>query len=112
MTPTELAQEQLDAYNAHDLARFLAVYAEGISVYRLPATEPVMVGKAAFAAAYAERFKNPALHAKLVNRMAFGNKVIDHEYVTGLRDEAIEVAAAYKVEHGLIQSVWFLSAQD
>lgn len=111
MTPTELAQEQLDAYNAHDLPRFCAVYSESVTVYRLPGTTPVITGKAEFAKRYAERFQNTALHAEVVQRIAFGDKVIDHERVTGLGDEVVEVAAMYQVVDGLIQTVWFLPAQ-
>ncbi|MEN9865695.1 MAG: hypothetical protein RL748_1285 [Pseudomonadota bacterium] len=111
MTPTQLAQEQLDAYNAHDLSRFLAVYSETVTVYRLSGSTPVLQGKADFAKAYAERFKLTALHAEVVQRMAFGDKVIDHERVTGLGDEVVEVAALYQVAAGLIQTVWFLPAQ-
>lgn len=110
MTPSELAQEQLDAYNAHDLNRFCAVYSENITVYRLPGTTPVIIGKAAFAQAYAERFKLSALHAEVVQRIAFGDKVIDHERVTGLAENVVEVAAMYQVADGLIQTVWFLPA--
>lgn len=111
MTPTELAQEQLDAYNAHDLPRFCAVYSESVTVYRLPGTTPVISGKADFAKAYAERFKLPTLHAEVVQRIAFGDKVIDHERVTGLGDDVVQVAAMYQVADGLIQTVWFLPAQ-
>ncbi len=110
MTPAELAQEQLDAYNAHDLTRFLAVYAEDVKTFRLPALAPSIQGKAAVAELYAQRFTNPELHAKLVNRIAFGNKVIDHEYVTGLPQGPFEVAAAYEIKDGLIATVWIHSA--
>ena len=40
MSPIEVAQHQLDAYNAHDLQRFLEVYAEEVDVWRMPASEP------------------------------------------------------------------------
>src|SRR4051794_25114540 len=111
-TPVEAVQEQLEAYNAHDLARFLAVYAEDVTVFRLPATAPSMSGKIQFAEMYrTQRFNVPTLHAELVNRIAFGNKVIDHERITGLRPEAFEVAAAYEVVDGLIRTAWFLSAE-
>jgi hypothetical protein len=111
-TPVEVVQKQLDDYNRRDLAAFISNYSDDIVVYRLPATEPSLVGKAAFARAYQEnRFNLPALHAELVNRIAFGNKVIDHERVTGIRDEPIEVAAAYEVRGGLIVAAWFLSGE-
>jgi hypothetical protein len=106
--PVSLVQEQLEAYNARDLARFLAVYAEDVVVYRMPASEPALSGKAAFADFYANnRFNNPALRAELVNRMAFGNKVVDHERIVGLRQQPLEAAAVYEISDGRIQKVWF-----
>lgn len=113
MTPAEApVQRQLDAYNDHDLGRFVAEYTDDIEVFRPPATEPVLQGKAAFAAHYAaNRFNLPALHAELVNRMVLGNKVVDHERITGLGGDggAVEAAAVYEVADGLIRRVWFFS---
>ena len=109
--PAGFAQRQLDAYNARDLERFVQEYTDDVVVYRLPATEPVLQGKAAFAAHYAaNRFNLPGLHAELVNRMVLGNKVIDHERVTGVQSTASEVAAVYEVTPAGIAKVWFVSA--
>jgi hypothetical protein len=105
-------QRQLDAYNDHDLDRFVAEYTDDVQVFRPPATEPVLQGKAAFAAHYAaNRFNLPALHAELVNRMVLGNKVIDHERITGLPGDGgpVDAAAVYEVADGLIRRVWFFS---
>lgn len=41
--------------------------------------------------------------------MVFGNKVIDHEYVTGVPDAPLEVAAIYEVTPAGIDKVWFVS---
>jgi hypothetical protein len=101
-------QRQLDAYNAHDIERFAAEYTEDVRVFRPPAVEPVLSGKAAFAEHYAKnRFTNPALHATVVNRMVAGNKVVDHERIVGLGAEVVEAIAVYEVEGGLIKTVWF-----
>jgi hypothetical protein len=106
--PVSLVQEQLEAYNERDLARFLAVYAEDVVVYRMPASEPALTGKQAFSDFYAaNRFNNPALRAELVARMAFGNKVVDHERIHGLRDTPLEAAAVYETSDARIQKVWF-----
>lgn len=110
MSPSDIAQHQLDAYNARDLQRFLEVYAEDVEVWRMPATEPSLRGRAALGEFYAnERFNLPALHADLVNRIAVGDTVIDHERVTGVRSEPFEVAAVYRITDGLIRCVWFYS---
>lgn len=104
------AQRQLDAYNAGDLERFLLEYTDDVEVYRLPSAEPVLKGKAAFAEHYrSHRFNVPGLHAELLSRMVFGNKVIDHERVTGLSAEPTEVAAIYEVTAAGIARVWFVS---
>ncbi len=112
MTPEQAVQHQLEAYNAHDLERFLHVYAEDVKVYRPPATEPSMAGKAVLAQYYGtQRFTLPGLRAELVKRIALGDKVIDHERVFGVGDKPFEVAAVYHVTDGLIRSVWFFPAQ-
>ena len=111
MTPETIVQLQLDAYNARDLERFVACYSEQIQVFRPPAAEPVLVGKAAFAEYYAtQRFNRPGLHAQLVNRMVLGRRVIDHERIVGVGDEPFEVAVVYEVADGMIQTVWAFAA--
>jgi hypothetical protein len=112
MSPEAAVQHQLDAYNARDLARFLALYSDDIRLYRLPASEPSIVGKAALAEMYAtQRFNLPGLHAELLSRMVIGNKVVDHERISGVREQAFEVAAVYEVIDGLIRTAWFVSAE-
>ena len=110
MSPEEPVQRQLDAYNARDLARFVAEYTDDVKVFRPPAVEPVLAGKAAFADYYArERFNLPAQNARIVNRIVMGNKVIDHERITGVRPEPFDAAAVYEVADGLIRTVWFFA---
>lgn len=110
MNPIGPVQRQLDAYNARDLAAFVAQYADDVQVYRLPGTQPTISGKAALAEHYAKnRFNLPSLHAALVARMAFGNKVIDHELITGIAAEPVHAAAIYEVRGGLISTVWFVN---
>jgi hypothetical protein len=108
--PAAFAQRQLDAYNARDLDRFIAEYTEDVVVYRLPGAEPTISGRKNLADHYAQhRFNLPDLHAKLVNRMVFGNKVIDHELVTGVPGAPLEVAAIYEVTPMGISTVWFVN---
>lgn len=110
--PEGFAQRQLDAYNARDIEAFVRECTEDVVAYRLPGTEPVLQGKAAFAAHYAsKRFNLPGLHAELVSRMVIGNKVIDHERVTGVEEGPMEVAAIYEVTPAGISKIWFLSGK-
>ena len=111
MNPELPVQRQLDAYNDRDLARFVACYADDVQLFRPPAPEPVLFGKAALAEHYAaHRFNRPQLHAQLVQRMVLGNMVIDHERISGLGDEPVEAAAVFEVTGDLISRVWFFNA--
>lgn len=107
MSPAEqLVQRQFDAYNARDLAAFVACYSDNVQVFRPPAPQPTLSGKAAFAAFYqTQRFNRPQLHATLVNRMVLVHTVIDHERIDGIGDTPVEMAVVYLVQDGLIQTV-------
>jgi hypothetical protein len=107
LSPEAVVQRQLEAYNARDLERFLAEYSQDVRVHRPPAAEPAIIGKEAFAAFYAaQRFNRAGLHAELVNRMVLGNKVIDHERISGVFEHDFEVAVVYEVVDGVIQNTW------
>lgn len=110
MTEAEqLAQRQLEAYNARDIDAFCACYAETVEVWRMPATEPAIRGMAKFRETYVERFKSPNLHAKILQRIALGSKVVDQEYVVGIKDVPVEVIVVYEAEAGRIRKVWFFN---
>lgn len=107
-TPTDIAQRQLDAYNAHDLDAFCACFADDVVVALLVGNEILFEGKAKLRETYADRFGHPNLHAKLVNRIACGRVVIDEEEVTGLNTPTpLHVIAIYEIEADLIRKVRF-----
>jgi hypothetical protein len=112
MTAVDVVQRQVDAYNDRDLDRFVAEYSNAVVVYRLPATEPALVGKVRFAEFYAtQRFNLPRLHAEIVNRIVLGNKVIDHERITGVKPAPFEIVVIYEVADHLIHRVWSLNPE-
>jgi hypothetical protein len=109
--PAAVVQRQLDAYNAHDLARFVACYAQDVELFRPPAAETFLAGRTALAEHYGRRrFHIATLHAELVVRIVAGRMVIDHERITGLADEPVEAVVAFEVQDGLIRRVWFFDA--
>ncbi|MFT4925703.1 MAG: hypothetical protein ACI8WB_001798 [Phenylobacterium sp.] len=108
MNPEAPVKRQLDAYNARDLTTFVAQFSDNIKVYMPPNATPALEGKTAFAEHYqTKRFNLPNLHAQILNRMVVGNKVIDHERVSGVTETPSEVAVVYEVENSLIINVWF-----
>ena len=112
MSPVEVVQRQLDAYNARDLAAFVATYSDDVRIFRMPSTEPALSGKEQLSDFYAtKRFNVPALHAELLGRIATGNKVVDHERIRGIADNLVEAVAVYQVRDERIETVWFFAPQ-
>ncbi|MDT3320143.1 MULTISPECIES: nuclear transport factor 2 family protein [Shewanella] len=106
-SPEALVQAQLEAYNQRDITTFVAQFSDDVCIYRPPATAPVIQGKATFSDFYQnERFNLPNLHAEIVSRMVVGNKVVDYERISGIRDEPFEVMVVFEVSDGLIQAMW------
>jgi len=106
----ELAQRQLDCYNAHDLEGFLATYAEDAKLYNLLDGTLIAEGREAMRERYRKRFEVDKVHAKLVNRMVIGSRVIDHEEVTlAGSDRVLQAAAIYETIEGLIRAAWFVN---
>jgi hypothetical protein len=106
VSPTAVVQRQLDAYNARDLGRFLATFADDAHGFELGDPAPTMNGKAAIRARYGDLFaRSPKLHSKLVNRVAFARVVVDHERIVGRfgSDETFEIVVIYEVVDGLIR---------
>ena len=106
-TPEILAQQQLNAYNAHDLEAFLKPYAEDVEIYTFP-DKLDMKGKADMRKAYSFLNNTPKLYCRLLNRMVQGNTVIDHEEVYGFGDKPVYAVAIYKIENGKIKKVYFI----
>lgn len=107
--PEDLAQRQLNAYNAGDIEAFLAPYAEDVEIYNFPA-ELRYKGKDTMRPQYQQFFEQvPDLHCELVKRIVKGNTVIDHERITGLPGgQPLEAIAVYQIENNQIKKVYFI----
>jgi hypothetical protein len=104
----DIAQKQLDAYNAQDVDAMMAFYAPDVIVSGLNGT-PTETDRAALHARYTKAFAQfPQNKAELVNRIAVGNTVADHEHVIRAPGgETFDVIAIYTFRDGLIARVDF-----
>jgi hypothetical protein len=109
MTPEQVVQAQVEAYNKHDIEAFMALHSPNIVLYSLPDNSIIVQGLEAIRERYTQRFSNPELHAEIVNRMVLNNRVIDHEHVKGIEaNQIVKAIAIYEIEDELIQRVWFI----
>jgi len=109
MSPTELAQTQLDAYNRQDLDAHCACFSDDVVVADLNGAESLR-GMDAYRARYAKVFADfPENRVELLGRIAVGAVVIDHERVRRTPEgPTFEVAAIYTIADGRIRRVDFV----
>lgn len=107
-TPANLAQQQLNGYNARNIEAFLLPYSEEVEVYNFP-NDLRYKGKDSMRKGYTTFFENQEnLHCELKKRIVQGNMVIDQERVTGDNLKTpIEAVAIYIIENGKIAKVYF-----
>ena len=108
MSNLDVAQKQLDAYNAQDLDTYVTYFTEDCIVSGLNGT-PTETSRAAIKARYAKAFAQfPQNKAELKNRIVVGNTVVDHELVIRAPGgEQFEIIAIYTFRDGLIARVDF-----
>ncbi len=105
--PAAVVQRQLDAFNARDINALMATYANDAAQIEHPATV-VASGADAIRARMIVRFQERNLHARILQRVVMGNRVIDHEVVSRTFPEGtgtLEVIATYEVLNGQIKTL-------
>jgi hypothetical protein len=108
LSNVDLVQAQLEAYNAQDLDAYCAFFAEGVVVADLNGAVTTQ-GLAAYRTKYDGVFKQfPQNKVELLNRVAVGATVIDHEKVIrSPGGDTFEVIAIYTLADGKIARVDF-----
>lgn len=101
MTPEEVVQKQLETYNNRDIDGFMSVIAENISLHDFSSGKVTLKGYKACKAFYGDLFEaSPKLHSTILTRTVFGNRVIDHERITGRNgnEGVLELVLIYEVD--------------
>ncbi len=105
-----IVEQQLEAYNRHDLDGFMACFApgawieDGLGNTIAPDLEAIRLR-------YKNRFgQNPGLRSTLLNRIEVGQYVIDDEHLTGFAARSDQhIVLVYRIESNLIAFVRFLA---
>jgi len=106
VSPEYLAKEQLIGYNSRDIDVFLKPFAKNVKVYNYP-NKLSYEGIEKMRERYAAFFKNTSdLHCKILKRIVYEDKIIDHELVTA-NGRIFKAVAIYTIKNGKISSVTF-----
>lgn len=103
--PEIIVQKNLDAYNDRNLTTFMSYFSDDIKLVNFSDQSVVAEGKEGIEKLYGNLFEqSPQLHSNILKRMILGNKVIDHESITGRKGvaEAIELIMVYEIKDNKI----------
>jgi hypothetical protein len=96
----------MESYNKHDLASFLATYAEDVEVFTYPNTS-LAKGKDHLQSIFEPMFKEGAVHVTIHTQLENDSYVINHETVEYLGKKT-KYISIYKVTNNLISEVRFV----
>lgn len=105
-SPADLVNQQLNAYNAHDVEAFLVPYADDVEIFELGG-KALAKGKAQMREMYQFLKRVPNMHCEVTNRMVQGNVVVDEEKITGVGPKPVFALAVYEIEGQKIKRVYF-----
>ncbi|MEM7734907.1 MAG: nuclear transport factor 2 family protein [Deinococcota bacterium] len=106
MTPLDVVNKRMHAYNQHQLDDFLATYAEDVSIFTYPDTL-LGKGKDHLNMLFAEMFAEGAVEVVIHQQIVKDSYVINHETVS-YNGQETEYVSIYEVRDGHIQSVRFV----
>ncbi len=101
-----VVEEQVSAYNEHDLERFVATYADDVEI--VGRDGHILRGHEALTRTYGPLFAAGDIRAEILGRLSCGEWVVDHERASASGRPSIEVLVAYKVAAGRIVTVRML----
>ncbi len=105
-SPLEVVNARMDAYNSHDLERFLGNYAEEVTIFTYP-DKSLGGGRDHLCSIFGPMFEKGETRVTIQHQIAKDSYVVNHESVNteGTKTEYVSI---YEVRKGLIQSVRFV----
>ena len=111
MTPREIANLQLIAYNNRDLDAFCELFEDSAQMIDLPSMRVIADGIDEIRSFYQKRFAVNELHCRVHSTSDIGNFAVDRETVSGIVDGPVDILAIYEVISSKIQRVHFIRQQ-
>jgi hypothetical protein len=108
MTPREIANKQLVAYNNHDIDAYCELFHDNATLIDLPSSKVVAEGINQIRAMYKTRFSIAELTCKVHSTSDLADFAIDRETVYGLPEGPIDIVAMYEVINNKIQRLFFI----
>lgn len=108
LTPRNIANQQLVAYNNRDIDAFCALFSDDITLIDLPSMSVFVNGLVELKAFYTQRFSNTELQCVVHSHSDIANWAIDKETVHGLSSGPLDIVAMYEVADEKIKRAFFI----
>ncbi len=108
LSPEEIVQKQLEAYNSRDMETYISLFSDDVEFYNYGDHTLTMEGKEACRNFYQDLFDaSPNLHSTTLKRIVHNNVVIEHESITGRKGltQAITMVLIFVIENKKISKV-------
>mgnify|MGYP000309546628 CR=1 FL=1 len=115
ITPEQVVQKQLEAYNQRNIEAFMSVMAPDVTFHDFSDGIQTITGKKECRRFYSALFEaSPSLYSTIITHTVFGNKVIDHESITGRNGnkQVLELVLIYEVQNEKIFKVTVLKKEE
>lgn len=106
LSPLEVVNKRMAAYNQHDTTAFLATYSDTVQIYTYP-DKQLAGGKAHLRLIFEPMFSEGNIEVKIHQQIEKDSYVINHETVT-YAGKSTDYVSIYKVVDGLIVEVRFV----
>ena len=106
-SPVDVVDRQIAAYNDGDVDAFIAEFAaEAVVTGFADEEEPMAVGEAELRELYGQQFEAVSPGAEVLDRIALGEYVVDHERIEQDDGKEMEAIGVYRVVDGEISRLW------
>lgn len=106
LSPIEVVNKRMEAYNNHNFNRLIDLYAENVSIFTYPDSK-LAEGKPNLESIFKPLFAEGKVRVKITKQIENGSYVVNEEIVS-YPNESKKYVSIYKVEKGLITEVRFV----
>jgi hypothetical protein len=104
-SPEDVVVRQVAAYNDGDVEAFVAAFADDAVVTGFEGEEPMAVGEGEIREFYGDLFETASPEVEILDRIALGEYVVDHERIEQSGEE-MDAVGVYRVVDGEISRLW------
>ena len=107
----EAVKRRIDAFNDHDIDRYLAAHHEDVQIFEFP-DKSIGVGRAHLQRIFGPLLEKGIGKTEVRHQVAIENKIVSEEQTNFGSTQPETIVAIYTVKEGLISSIYLVEAAN